>query len=213
MMTVQQILKTYPSRKEYMSDGDFELNKLGWYTVQAVEPNDFINKGLESDQYGIYYSVKFTGDADTFLWQAKTAPEAGQKVYGHLEKAKSGKSVKFRRAKKEDTPQESASITPGVAPKNSQSTDESIARAVALKAAVEFLASANQHNNNVEHTIDIADQFLAWLQGDVQKPVETGDKAPARDWTKVGKPKDEDMDAVDTYKKHAEPLPDYPGDY
>lgn len=85
---------------------NFALNKTGWFTVEIVEPNDFLNDKLENDMYGIYYTVKFEGDASTHLWQAKKAPEVGEKVYGHIEMAKSGKSTKFKRAKKEEIPQE-----------------------------------------------------------------------------------------------------------
>jgi len=88
--------------------GDFQLNVPGWYVPQSVQENEFLNSKLESDKYGIFYSVKFEGDADTFLWQAKTAPVEGQKYYGHLETTKSGKSTKFKREK---PPEEAASAT------------------------------------------------------------------------------------------------------
>lgn len=81
------------------SQGAFELNKMGWYTAQNVVENEFLNQRLESDQYGIYYSVKFTGDAETYLWQAKTAPVEGEKYWGHIEESKSGKSLRFKKDK------------------------------------------------------------------------------------------------------------------
>lgn len=80
-------------------NGDFELNKMGWYTPVSVLPNDFLNQKLESDQYGLYYSVSFEGDAETYLWQAKTQPETGVKVWGHIEESKSGKSLRFKKDK------------------------------------------------------------------------------------------------------------------
>lgn len=79
-----------------MSEGNFELNKAGWYEVQFVLPNEFLNQKLDSDQYGIWYSVQFAGDAETYLWQTKTAPVEGEKYWGHLETTKSGKSTKFK---------------------------------------------------------------------------------------------------------------------
>ena len=82
-----------------MNEGDFELNKIGWYEVKNSQPNDFINENLTSDEYGIYYSVVFQGDAETYLWQTKTAPVEGEKYWGHLEKAKSGKSIRFKKDK------------------------------------------------------------------------------------------------------------------
>jgi len=78
----------------------FELDKLDWYEVQNAELNEFINDNLTTDEYGVYYSVKFVGDADTYLWQTKTEPVEGEKYWGMLQKAKSGKSVKFKWDKK-----------------------------------------------------------------------------------------------------------------
>lgn len=139
----------------------FEMNVSDWYTPVGVEENDYLNNLLEDNNYGIYYSVRFEGDAETFLWMAKSAPVAGEKYYGHLEKAKSGKSVKF---KKDKVPENEA--TPQGANKqsaaNSQSTDESIARAVALKAAVDFIGAADEAPEIVLKTADI---FLGWLKG------------------------------------------------
>lgn len=80
-------------------DGDFELMKMGWYTPINVIANEFLNDKLESDQYGLYYSVRFSGDAETYLWQAKTKPEEGVKVWGHIEESKSGKSMRFKKDK------------------------------------------------------------------------------------------------------------------
>jgi len=82
--------------------GDFELNVTGWYTPQNVEENVFLNDKLETDQYGIYYSVKFEGDAETYLWQAKAAPVEGERYWGHIEKSKSGKSLRFKKDKLEE---------------------------------------------------------------------------------------------------------------
>lgn len=85
-----------------MSEGNFELDVKGWYTPQNVEENEFINNNLDNTDYGIYYSVKFAGDAETYLWQAKTAPVPGEKYYGHIEKTKNGKSLRFKKDKTED---------------------------------------------------------------------------------------------------------------
>lgn len=88
----------------------FELNKPDWYEVQASQENTFLNDKLESEQYGIYYSVQFAGDAETYLWQAKTAPVMGDKYYGHIEESKSGKSMRFKKDKIPDD--ESRSTNP-----------------------------------------------------------------------------------------------------
>lgn len=143
--------------------GDFELNKPGYYTPQLVSENDFLNDKLTTDQYGMWYSVKFEGDADTYLWMAKTAPEAGKKYYGQIEKTSSGKSVKFKKLKEEDAPRTSSAPSNNT-PTNSghsQSTDESIARSVALKAAVEFATG----DVDTGYVLGVADEFLVWLKG------------------------------------------------
>lgn len=161
-------------------DGTFELGKLGWYTPKIVQPNDFLNAKLENDTYGIWYTVQFHGDANTHLWQAKTAPVAGERVYGHIEKTASGKSTKFKRAKKEDIPQDSSYQAPDTAKgpsKYSQTnldTQDSIARSVALKAAVDSLTP----DSGTDVAIKVAETFLAWLQGST-KPTNTMSDAEA----------------------------------
>lgn len=82
-----------------MQDGDFELQKIGWYTPKIVAPNDFLNEKLTTTQYGIYYSVILDGDAETYLWQTKTAPVVGERVLGHIEPSASGKSMRFKKDK------------------------------------------------------------------------------------------------------------------
>lgn len=88
-------------------DGSFELNKPGWYSPQMVAKNDFLNQKLTSDQYGSWYSVKFQGDAETYLWQTKTEPIVDEKYWGWIEKTSSGKSVKFK-WDKQNTPNSQA---------------------------------------------------------------------------------------------------------
>lgn len=87
-------------------EGDFELGHQGNYTVQAVQENDFLNQNKteqEISTYGKTYSVQFEGNAETYIWSSKIAPFKGQKVYGHLELAKSGKSTWFRKDKAPET--------------------------------------------------------------------------------------------------------------
>lgn len=77
-------------------DSTFDLNTPGWYTVAASEKNEFLNQKLTSEQYGLWFSVRFEGDASTYLWQTKTEPKVGEKYWGKLETTSSGKSVKFK---------------------------------------------------------------------------------------------------------------------
>lgn len=139
---------------------DFELGKSDWYTPLNVAENDFLNDKLENDNYGLYYSVRFEGDAETYLWQAKTAPVVGEKYFGHIEKSKSGKSLRFKKDKVPegaDTPQGANKQSAA----NSASTDENIARSVALKAAVDYV----NDEASPEYVLTVAEVFLPWLQG------------------------------------------------
>jgi hypothetical protein len=74
----------------------FELMKPNWYTVQFCEKNSFLNDKLTDNKYGEWYSVKFTGDAETFLWMTKTEPVVEEKYWGWIEKTSSGKAYKFK---------------------------------------------------------------------------------------------------------------------
>jgi hypothetical protein len=145
-----------------VSMSSFKLGEPDWYTVQNAEENDFLNQRLESVQYGIYYSVKFEGDAETFLWQTKSAPVEGEKYYGHIEQSKSGKSLRFKKDKVEE-----AKTAQGG---SGQSTDESIARAVALRHAAVIAAALGDNMPNVEEVLKLADTFLYWLKGETPEP-------------------------------------------
>lgn len=80
----------------------FDLSWVGEYIPMNVQANDFLNEKLESDLYGIYYSVQFEGNAETYLLQAKKAPVKGVPEWGMIELAKSGKSYRFKRVKREE---------------------------------------------------------------------------------------------------------------
>lgn len=80
-------------------------DKPAEYTVQNVEENEFLNeKNTPADtaKYGLTYWVKFTGDAGTFLWTTKTPPEEGKTYWGHIQPT-SGKSMRFKTDKREDS--------------------------------------------------------------------------------------------------------------
>lgn len=84
------------------NNASFNIGEVGVYMPQNVQENYWLNEKLENDLYGIYYSVQFEGDADTYLIQAKKAPIVGQAEYGMIEMSKSGKSKRFKRVKRED---------------------------------------------------------------------------------------------------------------
>lgn len=120
-------------------EGDFSLMKMGWYTVQNSSENDFLNQKLENDTYGIYYSVQFEGDAETYLWQAKSAPEEGEKYWGHIEESKSGKSLRFKKDK--DAP----STTPDGKPSTQAQAQEERGDAITASMAVKLAYSQFCH--------------------------------------------------------------------
>lgn len=106
----------------------FELNKPDFYTPKIVTENEYLNEKLTSDQYGIYYSVQFEGDAETYLWQAKTAPVVGEQVWGHLEKSGTGKSIRFKKDKTDGSPAQS-----GSSPQQYQNTSNNITLGLVYK--------------------------------------------------------------------------------
>ena len=58
---------------------------------------------LPDDNYGnSWYTVDVDGHDGPLLWLTKTTPEKGQVVYGHTELSKSGKSMLFKKDKRED---------------------------------------------------------------------------------------------------------------
>lgn len=81
-------------------DGNFEEYKPGFYTVEFSQADDFRNKDkspADLAKWGTAYAVKFKGDAGTYYWSSRTEPQEDQRVYGHVEPSKSGKSMNFRR--------------------------------------------------------------------------------------------------------------------
>lgn len=74
-------------------EGNFKEGEVGYYTVKLFE----LIEDFDPDQYNNrWYNVLFEGDAETFMWLKKEVPVEGQKYYGHLEKTKSGKRLRFK---------------------------------------------------------------------------------------------------------------------
>lgn len=156
--------------------------KPQWYETEHIEEID----GFEPDQYGnVWYNAKFKGNAESCMWLAKNKPEENKKYYGHMELTKSGKRLRFKTDKvPEDEPKPANTSTK----QPSQSTDENIARSVALKAAVDFV----DDKASVEYTLEVAGDFLTWLKG-----------------TEISKPENKKDIVLDL---DGEPLPEYPED-
>lgn len=130
------------------------------YKISAYKPSDF------QDNFGNWWvEVAFEGVSEPARWAMKDPMKykVGDTVYGHMVDATSraGKPYsKFVRDQKEEyTPTQSSGSNSG------QSTDESIARAVALKAAVELTASDARLMKDKATVLEIADRFLEWLKG------------------------------------------------
>lgn len=137
----------------------FELDKKHWYTVDTVEENAFLNQKPTDDLYGIWYSVKFEGDAQKYLWQTKTPPSPNTKYWGMLQKTTSGKSVKFKWDKLNTPSDESTGPVGAVKHIDNQ---ESINRAVALRhAAVLYQGVGTEDSSDI--ILRIADKFYTWL--------------------------------------------------
>ena len=141
---------------------EFNLEEKDWFVPQLVAENDFINsKNSDADlaKFGKTYSVKFGGDAGTYMWTTKTEPEVGKKYYGHLQKT-SGTSIRFK------TDKEPEGQAPKEAISNFESVDKqsSVNRAVALKAAA--VVSPMLKINIAEDVLMIADVFYTWLKNE-----------------------------------------------
>lgn len=94
-------------------DGDFTDYKPGYYTVEFSQADDFRNKDkslADLAKWGTAYAIKFKGDAGTYYWSSRTQPEEDQRVYGHVEPSKSGKSMNFRR---DEDPNKGSSMSSG----------------------------------------------------------------------------------------------------
>lgn len=148
--------------------GTFKLGEVGEYTPQAVMPNDFLNERLESKDYGIYYSVQFEGDADTFLLQAKKPPVVGEVEYGMIEMAKSGKSKRFKRVKREDSVGHS---------KSSEASDKPFKKDPSLvpvqlyngslnyakEAGLNLITDKEDRRLYLEYIMEVTEELLLWI--------------------------------------------------
>lgn len=172
----------------------FELNVSDHYTVQNVAENEWLNQKLTTTQYGIYYNVQFEGDAETYFLQAKTAPVVGDKLYGHIEQSKTGKSLRFKKDKLEEP--QNAPYSPVTGYAETPDKQNSIYKSVALNNAAILYAQSEDKSN----VLSKADEFLDWLTSD--KPSESvtiegtvGDVlAPTRPWNELHKAKDQQPD-------------------
>jgi hypothetical protein len=151
------------------------------YEIVHFEKSDF------QDQNGNYWcNVLFKGAASEPIKIVVKDPtdsvfSVGSILYGRItnETSKAGKPYnRFRREKKPDAPttlgNDGSTGNSQGWKSNDAGTQESIARSVALKAAVDSHSSGK-----VDDILKTAETYLAWLQGGaVQKPVETVHNEP-----------------------------------
>ena len=152
-----------------------ELDKPGYYTTQNVEETAF-----DPDKYdNRWYSVKFEGDAATVLWLAKEEPEEHRKYYGHFEKTKSGKALRFKRDKEPEEPGQSERPKAQWQPRD----DDSIKAQFAIKAAIQFLNG--QKDAGVEDIEPLARDLFVMVER-VKQGLEEKDTVYDPDTTPIG---------------------------
>lgn len=176
------------------------------------------------DQNGNQWvNVLFEGfQNEPIKWVVKNVSQyqIGQTVYGHIEQktSQAGKPYnRFYRDQKPDYGQaaQAGAVAGAKYQPRDDNTQESIARSVALKAAVDYRNGTDR--NSASDVLRDAETFLAWLQGSTHKlppkiennasgamqqqmPPGPGDtpNQPVRQWNSVGQHRQE------------EPLPDEP---
>lgn len=193
------------------------------YTVEKFDPwIDRETGDAVKDPHGnIKGSVLFVEDkSEPIDATFKTMPNAGDKKYGvvDLYLTKAGKSRKgFKRADRPDDrgTAQAGQVAQAKYPRNDEATQESIARSVALKAAVDYVASWKEASNSSD-ILAISDKFLAWLQGNAPAPQPASgyDKAKAVAQNLRRDDRDEDND-LRSMMNNSEPYPedDLPPEY
>lgn len=135
------------------------------YTIRDFKVGDFKDQNNNT-----WCNVVFEEEpSEQYRWVVKdpTRVTLGTKVYGRLEEKTSQQGKPYMRFYKEQEPDGQSAPSTGGQASAGNSTDESIARAVALKAAVELHADPDNVPKPVEVLKD-ANIFLAWLK---QTPV------------------------------------------
>lgn len=158
-----------------------------YYTTQNVaEIEDF-----DKDDYGnTWYNVKFQGNAETFMWLAKEAPHEDKKYYGHFEKTKSGKRMRFKRDKEPEDGQKSAG---SYKPKD----EKQVTKNMAWKNLLQYydVPTLNPGTKQWEQFWGAVDMHTDMLLGNPVKPATEPEKAsekPDPEW--------DEMDIPDEWK-------------
>jgi hypothetical protein len=95
----------------------------------------------------------------------------GDTVYGRLEEPEGKNYKRFYKEQKPDAPQGGgSSAASGGKPAYQPKDEHAIAKAVALKAAVDILSKEQLEVKTPGAVTGLADKFLAWLEGEQPKP-------------------------------------------
>lgn len=146
------------------------------YTISQFNAGDF-----KDNNGNIWCNVLFVEKSnEPMRWVVKdpSTVQVGQKVYGHIETktSQAGKPyLRFYRDQRPDDTRGNSGGAGGSKPHYQPKDEHAIAKAVALKAAVDSWAGRGDVND--EKYIDRANVFLAWLESDKQpeSPVATND--------------------------------------
>lgn len=148
------------------------------YTIESFNPwIDRETGNAVKDPHGnIKGSVLFVEDkSEPIDATFKSMPNPGDKKFGivDLYQTRAGSTRKgFKSAPRpqpgyNSTPVQAGQVAAGKYQRNDEHTQESIARSVALKAAVDIFPSLGYkpQQANQDYVTQVADVFLAWLQG------------------------------------------------
>lgn len=134
-----------------------------------------------SSQHGDFttYFVRLDGQGDEAVQVNKksssTAPKVGDEIYGELTSTEYG--IKFKSVTKP--------FGTDTKPSESNDTQDSISRSVALKAAVDYWNSVLTHTKSdatSQAVLEIADDFLVWLKDETKTAPKEAEQ-PDEQWT------------------------------
>jgi hypothetical protein len=147
--------------------------------AQTVTVKDFKIGDFKDQNGNTWCEVEFEefpGKQIKWVVKDPTKVRMGDKVYGHTEQKTSKANKPYLRFVRDQNPDKPVGGSSGGTRGNYQPKDEhAIAKAVALKASVDFHASAAKKDTNT--VLADADMFLTWLEtekdADVKMPLDT----------------------------------------
>lgn len=132
-----------------------------WAIINVTDP------GWEPDQYGNKrYQIELQGYGDMkVFWNTQVVPKVGDVHFGHLQLAASGKSMGFKKDKKEGYVQQGAPLQQGYSA--APSTDPVIQALRALYAKVQAVeARSLEIGNKIDQLIGNDEGFMTEVKTD-----------------------------------------------